>query len=60
MKTKDSLAWISPESNRGYVSQGRERVTQATSAEEIELLRASAPGSFLFLSFCSIADSTLV
>lgn len=49
MKTKDSLAWISPESNRGYVSQGRERVTQATSAEEIELLRASAPGT-LFLS----------
>jgi isopenicillin N synthase-like dioxygenase len=41
---KDKLAWQSPESNRGYVCQGRERVTQATSKEEIQALRAAAPG----------------
>lgn len=39
----DKLEWECPESNRGYVRQGRERVTQATSKEEIEKLRASAP-----------------
>lgn len=43
MTIKDRLAWQSPESNRGYVRQGRERVTQATSKEEIEALRAKAP-----------------
>lgn len=41
---KDELAWECPESNRGYVRQGRERVTQATSKEEIEKLRQQAPG----------------
>ncbi|KAH8915398.1 Clavaminate synthase-like protein [Atractiella rhizophila] len=40
---KDELAWDDPRSNRGYVTIGRERVTQATSAEEIAKLRASAP-----------------
>lgn len=44
-EVKDGLAWTSPESNRGYVSQGRERVTQATDAQEIEKLRAQAPGA---------------
>ncbi|KAM0751545.1 thymine dioxygenase [Meredithblackwellia eburnea MCA 4105] len=41
--TKDGLAWQSPESNRGYVRQGRERVTQAKTKEEVEALRAAAP-----------------
>ncbi|GAA5944423.1 isopenicillin N synthase family dioxygenase [Sporobolomyces koalae] len=40
---KDKLEWECPESNRGYVRQGRERVTQATSKEEIEKLRQQAP-----------------
>lgn len=50
---KDKLEWECPESNRGYVRQGRERVTQATSKEEIEKLRKQAPGQYFsfFLSF---------
>lgn len=32
-----------PRANRGYVAEGRERVTQATSEEEIAVLRASQP-----------------
>ena len=43
MQVKDSLAWKDPRANRGYVAQGRERVTQATSAEEIAALREQAP-----------------
>ncbi|GAA5902901.1 hypothetical protein JCM6882_009156 [Rhodosporidiobolus microsporus] len=42
-EVKDKMEWECPESNRGYVRQGRERVTQATSAEEIAKLRAQAP-----------------
>ncbi|GAA5990983.1 hypothetical protein JCM11641_007727 [Rhodosporidiobolus odoratus] len=42
-EVKDRLEWECPESNRGYVRQGRERVTQATSAEEIAKLRQQAP-----------------
>ncbi|EXJ94409.1 hypothetical protein A1O1_02803 [Capronia coronata CBS 617.96] len=40
---KDALAWDRPESNRGYVAFGREKVTQATDPEEIKRLRASNP-----------------
>lgn len=40
---KDSLAWKDPRANRGYVAEGRERVTQATSQEEIAALREQAP-----------------
>lgn len=40
---KASLAWETPESNRGYVAQGRERVTQSTDPEEILRLRRSSP-----------------
>ncbi|TKY88700.1 hypothetical protein EX895_002331 [Sporisorium graminicola] len=40
---KDELAWKDPRANRGYVAEGRERVTQATSAEEIAALREQAP-----------------
>ncbi|ORY91601.1 thymine dioxygenase [Leucosporidium creatinivorum] len=43
MEVKDRLAWQSPESNRGYVRQGRERVTQAITKEEVEALREQAP-----------------
>lgn len=39
---KDALAWDSPASNRGYVSQGRERVSQL-SKEEVEALREATP-----------------
>jgi isopenicillin N synthase-like dioxygenase len=37
------LAWDDPRSNRGYVRQGRERVTQSTNAQEIAVLRSKAP-----------------
>ena len=36
---KDQLAWTTPEANRGYVTQGREKVTDETDAAEIEKLR---------------------
>ncbi|KAG8985293.1 hypothetical protein FRB90_004827, partial [Tulasnella sp. 427] len=40
---KNALAWEDPRSNRGYVQQGRERVTQSSDAQEIAALRAKAP-----------------
>ncbi|KAI5120937.1 hypothetical protein M0805_002917 [Coniferiporia weirii] len=40
---KAKLAWEDPRSNRGYVAQGRERVTQSKDAAEIAALRAKAP-----------------
>ncbi|EST09340.1 Oxoglutarate/iron-dependent dioxygenase [Kalmanozyma brasiliensis GHG001] len=40
---KDELAWKDPRANRGYVAEGRERVTNATSAEEIAALREQTP-----------------
>lgn len=36
---KDRLAWTTPEANRGYVAQGREKVTDLQDAKEIEALR---------------------
>ncbi|GAA5878454.1 hypothetical protein JCM8547_006587 [Rhodosporidiobolus lusitaniae] len=42
-EVKDKLEWECPESNRGYVRQGRERVTAVTDPEEIKKLRAQAP-----------------
>ncbi|KAH8113446.1 Clavaminate synthase-like protein [Phellopilus nigrolimitatus] len=42
---KAKLAWEDPRSNRGYVQQGRERVTQSKDAAEIAALRAKAPDS---------------
>ncbi|KAG6878590.1 hypothetical protein C0993_003045 [Termitomyces sp. T159_Od127] len=42
-KTKDKLAWEDPRSNRGYVTVGRERVTQSADPVEIAALRAKAP-----------------
>ncbi|BGO98663.1 hypothetical protein NBRC10513v2_003057 [Rhodotorula toruloides] len=43
MQVKEKLAWECPESNRGYVAEGRERVTQESSKEAIEQLRVQAP-----------------
>jgi isopenicillin N synthase-like dioxygenase len=40
---KDSLSWTTPESNRGYVTFGREKVTRSSDPEEISKLRASNP-----------------
>jgi isopenicillin N synthase-like dioxygenase len=40
---KDSLSWTTPESNRGYVTFGREKVTQALDPDEVAKLRASIP-----------------
>ncbi|KAL7274304.1 hypothetical protein RUND412_002797 [Rhizina undulata] len=40
---KDALAWTTPESNRGYVAHGREKVTQLSDKSIIEELRAKNP-----------------
>ena len=40
---KESLAWTTPESNRGYVTFGREKVTQSYDPDEILRLRQSNP-----------------
>lgn len=42
---KSKLAWDDPRSNKGYVEQGRERVTQSSDATEIAEMRAKAPDS---------------
>ncbi|RDB19906.1 hypothetical protein Hypma_012757 [Hypsizygus marmoreus] len=42
-ETKNKLAWEDPRSNRGYVTVGRERVTQSADPDEIASLRAKAP-----------------
>lgn len=38
---KDQLAWTTPEANRGYSQPGREKVTDAATADEIEQVRAT-------------------
>jgi non-haem dioxygenase in morphine synthesis N-terminal len=43
MEEKVKLAWETPESNRGYVAPGREKVSRLLSQEDIEKIRASAP-----------------
>ncbi|EED18558.1 oxidoreductase, 2OG-Fe(II) oxygenase family [Talaromyces stipitatus ATCC 10500] len=40
---KEALTWETPESNRGYVRFGREKVTQSADPEEILRLRTSNP-----------------
>uniref|UniRef100_A0A093Y301 Gibberellin 20 oxidase 1 n=1 Tax=Talaromyces marneffei PM1 TaxID=1077442 RepID=A0A093Y301_TALMA len=40
---KEALSWDTPESNRGYVTFGREKVTQSADPEEILRLRAANP-----------------
>jgi len=43
MEEKMKLAWETPESNRGYVAPGREKVSRLTDEKEIEKIRARAP-----------------
>lgn len=43
LEVKDRLAWEDPRSNRGYVAQGREQVTQSKDAAEIAALRQKTP-----------------
>ncbi|KAF2658685.1 Clavaminate synthase-like protein [Lophiostoma macrostomum CBS 122681] len=40
---KDALAWYSPEANRGYTAQGREKVTDLEEHGDVEALRQSVP-----------------
>lgn len=43
MREKLKLAWETPESNRGYVAPGREKVSRLLDQDEIEKIRASNP-----------------
>ncbi|KAJ3265418.1 hypothetical protein HDU76_012054, partial [Blyttiomyces sp. JEL0837] len=43
LETKEKLAWETPESNRGYVSPGREKVTQLIDESEVDKLREESP-----------------
>lgn len=43
LEQKLKVAWETPESNRGYVAPGREKVSRLLSAEDIEKVRAAAP-----------------
>lgn len=40
---KEALGWTTPESNRGYVSHGREKVTSLLNKEDVEALRGRVP-----------------
>ncbi|OJD21117.1 hypothetical protein ACJ73_07543 [Blastomyces percursus] len=40
---KDSLAWTTPEANRGYTAMGREKVTQSSDKDEIKKMRETIP-----------------
>ncbi|KAF2643769.1 thymine dioxygenase [Massarina eburnea CBS 473.64] len=40
---KDALSWYSPEANRGYSAQGREKVTDLEEAGDVGKLRAAVP-----------------
>lgn len=40
---KLKLAWETPESNRGYVAPGREKVSRLLDESEIDKIRAAAP-----------------
>ncbi|PGH04597.1 hypothetical protein GX51_03430 [Blastomyces parvus] len=40
---KDSLAWTTPEANRGYTEMGREKVTQSSDRDEIQKMRETIP-----------------
>ncbi|KAL1630342.1 hypothetical protein SLS56_005016 [Neofusicoccum ribis] len=42
-RQKDPLAWYSPRANRGYVAHGREKVTRADFAGDVDALRAQVP-----------------
>ncbi|KAI9834901.1 MAG: hypothetical protein M1838_005452 [Thelocarpon superellum] len=40
---KDGLQWTTPESNRGYVAHGREKVSQLADRDQVEALRSQNP-----------------
>lgn len=40
---KDALAWYSPQANRGYTAQGREKVTDLEEHGDVEELRKTVP-----------------
>ncbi|KAJ5496716.1 Oxoglutarate/iron-dependent dioxygenase [Penicillium fimorum] len=40
---KDSLGWTTPQSNRGYVAIGREKLTTVDETDGVDTLRASVP-----------------
>ena len=40
---KTELCWTTPESNRGYSAQGREKVSQLTDLDAVEQVRSAAP-----------------
>lgn len=40
---KDSLCWTTPQSNRGYLSAGQEKLTQPDEADGVAALRTSIP-----------------
>lgn len=40
---KDSLGWTSPESNRGYVARGREKLTQSSDVNGINSMKNTIP-----------------
>jgi len=40
---KEALSWTTPDSNRGYVSHGREKVSTLLTAEEVAKAKAQAP-----------------
>ncbi|OJJ37300.1 hypothetical protein ASPWEDRAFT_170786 [Aspergillus wentii DTO 134E9] len=40
---KDSLRWMTPQSNRGYIATGQEKLTQPDEASGVETLRATIP-----------------
>ncbi|MCJ1309002.1 hypothetical protein MMC25_002657 [Agyrium rufum] len=40
---KEALAWTTPDSNRGYSAPGREKVSQASTREEVEEVRKQNP-----------------
>ncbi|KAJ3217360.1 hypothetical protein HDU67_008062 [Dinochytrium kinnereticum] len=43
LSEKEKIAWETPESNRGYVAPGREKVTQLLDASEVAKLREQSP-----------------
>jgi len=43
MEEKIKYAWVTPESNRGYVAPGREKVSRLLDQAEIEKIRQKAP-----------------
>lgn len=40
---KDSLGWTTPQSNRGYVARGREKLTRPDDKSDVQALRSANP-----------------